>query len=199
MNLAAILMEMAAFAALFTAIVLTAYRGDRKHSVAGIHNYPPDIQEEYFKTHERMEVSYRSKKVVLTKGIGICIFTVILMVCAKLAGAVTFRQGFGLALALGLMVWIGVIYLGIDGIKNGYGFWKLTLRFIVLLYVMKAFDIFVQDQWLVMTVGYFKKLYPESADCDGWKDRGFNNKKPDCQNHCISLSVYDNSWDVYAF
>ena len=57
MNLAAILMEMAAFAALFTAIVLPAYRGDRKYSAASIHNYPPDIQEEYFKTHERMEVS----------------------------------------------------------------------------------------------------------------------------------------------
>ncbi len=80
-----------------------------------------------------------------------------------------------LALAL-IAMFAGVIYLGIDGIKNGYGFWKLTLRFIVLLYVMKAFDILVQDQWLVMTVGYFKKLYPESADCDGWKDRGFNNK-----------------------
>ena len=59
MNLDAILIEMAAFAALFTAIVLPAYRGDRKYSAAAIYNYPPDIQEEYFKTHERMEVSYR--------------------------------------------------------------------------------------------------------------------------------------------
>lgn len=45
----------------------------------------------------------------------------------------------------------GIIWFGIDGIKNGYGFWKLTLRFIVLLYVMKVFDILVQDQCLVMT------------------------------------------------
>lgn len=105
MNLDVILMEMAAFAALFTLIVLTAYRGDKKHSAASIHNYPSDIQEEYFKTHERMEVSYRSKKVILTKVLGVCLFTAILTVCAKLAGAVTFRQGF--ALAFGLMVWIG--------------------------------------------------------------------------------------------
>lgn len=89
-----------------------------------------------------------------------------------------------LALAL-IAMFAGVIYLGIDGIKNGYGFWKLTLRFIVLLYVMKAFDILVQDQWLVMTVGYFKKLYPESADCDGWKDRGFNNK-----NQIVRIIAY---------
>lgn len=59
-----------------------------------------------------------------------------------------------------IAMFAGMIYLGADGIKNGYGFWKLTLRFIVLLYVMKAFDIIVQDQWLVMTVGYFKKIFP---------------------------------------
>ena len=71
----------------------------------------------------------------------------------------------------------GIIYLGIDGVRQGYSFWKLSLRFIVLLYVMKAYDIIVQDQWLVMTVGYFKKIFPETADCEGWKDREFNNKK----------------------
>lgn len=31
----------------------------------------------------------------------------------------------------------GVIYLGADGLRNGYGFWKLTARFIIMLYVMK--------------------------------------------------------------
>ena len=41
---------------------------------------------------------------------------------------------------------------------------------------MKAFDIIVQDQWLVMTVGCFKKIFPEISECDGWKDSGFNNK-----------------------
>ncbi len=71
----------------------------------------------------------------------------------------------------------GIVYLGIDGVRNEYSFWKLTLRFIVLLYVMKVYDIIVQDQWLVMTVGYFKKIFPETAECAGWKDRGFNNKK----------------------
>ena len=61
MNIWVILIEMAVFAALFTAIVFYASGGDRKHSPAAIHNYPPDIQEEYFKTHERIDVSYKSK------------------------------------------------------------------------------------------------------------------------------------------
>ena len=106
MNTLVILLEMAAFALLFTIVVfVSTYKADRSNP-AFIHNYPPDIQEEYFKTHERVDVSYKSKKVVFTKGLGVLLFTVILLVCALLAGAKTFWQGF--LLAFGLMVWIGL-------------------------------------------------------------------------------------------
>ena len=98
--------EAVAFALLFTAIVLIGSRGERKYSPAAIHNYPPDIQEEYFRTHARVDVSYQSKNVLLTKSLGVLIFTGILFVCALIAGAHTFRQGFWLA--FGLMVWIGL-------------------------------------------------------------------------------------------
>lgn len=80
---------------------------------------------------------------------------------------------------------VGIIYVGVLGIKNHVGFWKLAARYIVMLYVMKAFDIVVQDQWLVMTVGYFKKIFPETSECKGWKDRGFNNK-----NQIIRIVLY---------
>ena len=101
-----IVIEMIAFAALFTAIIFTAYRGDKKYSPTSIHNYPPDIQEEYFKTHERIDVSFRSKSVVLTKSLGALIFTGILLACALIAGVKTFWQGFWLS--FGLMAWIGI-------------------------------------------------------------------------------------------
>lgn len=101
-----IALEAIAFAALFTATALTSCRGDRKYTPAGIHNYPPDIQEEYFKTHARVDVSYRSKHVLLTKSLGVLIFAGILFVCALIAGAVTFWHGFWLA--FGMMVWIGL-------------------------------------------------------------------------------------------
>lgn len=101
----AILLEAVAFAAIFTAIVFFAYRGDKMYTPAAIHNYPPDIQEEYFKTHERVDVSYNSKNVFLTKGLGVVTFTGILFVCAIFAGAKTFWQGF--LLTFGLMAWIG--------------------------------------------------------------------------------------------
>ena len=106
MSIWVILAEMAVFAAIFTAIVFFAASGNRKYSAAGIHNYPPDIQEEYFKTHEKIDVSYRSKKVLLTKGFGVLLFAGILLACALLAGAKTFWQGFWLA--FGLMAWIGI-------------------------------------------------------------------------------------------
>ena len=100
-----IVLEAAAFAAVFTAIVFTAYSGGRQYSGAGLYNYPPDIREAYFRTHRRVDVSLRSKKVALTKGAGILLFTAVLSACALLAGARTFLQGFWLT--FGLMVWIG--------------------------------------------------------------------------------------------
>ena len=101
-----VILEVVVFAAVFTTTVFFASWGDRKYSPAWIHNYPPDIQEEYFKTHERMDVSAGSKNVILTKSLGVMLFTGILLICALLAGAKTFWQGFLLTFCL--MVWIGV-------------------------------------------------------------------------------------------
>ncbi len=106
MNIWIILLEMVVFAAIFTAIIFAYYRGDRKYSPASIHNYPADIQQEYFKTHEKIDVSYKSKNVLLTKSFGILIFAAILLICCLVAGAKTFRQGF--LLSFGLMAWIGI-------------------------------------------------------------------------------------------
>ena len=101
-----ILMEALVFAALFAILVFATSSGERKHSAANIHNYPPDIQEEYFRTHERVDVSYQSKHVVATTGLGIVFFVAVLFACCRLAGAKTFWQGFWLT--FGLMVWIGL-------------------------------------------------------------------------------------------
>ena len=100
-----IAIEAIVFAALFTVLVFTVFWGGGRNSAATVHNYPPDIQEEYFKTHERVDVTYKSKSVLLTKGLGVVLFTGVLLACALIAGARTFWQGF--LLAFGLMAWIG--------------------------------------------------------------------------------------------
>ncbi len=101
-----ILIEAGVFAGIFTVIVLVAAHGDRKYSAASIHNYPPDIREAYFKTHDRIDVSYSSSNVILTKSFGVLLFCGILLVCSLLAGVKTFWDGF--FLAFGLMAWIGM-------------------------------------------------------------------------------------------
>jgi len=106
MNYGVLIIEAVAFAALFTAMVLIGlFKGDPE-APNNIHNYPPDIQEEYFKTHKRIDVSYKSKKVLLAKGFGVVLFSVLLTLCSWLAGASTFAEGF--LVAFGLMVWIGL-------------------------------------------------------------------------------------------
>lgn len=75
MNWLTILIEMAVFLALFTALVTLP---TIKNPAAGIHNYPPEIQEEYFKTHPRIETAPLSKRTVLIKSAGIVLFAIVL-------------------------------------------------------------------------------------------------------------------------
>ena len=104
MKFTVIMIEMLVFAGIFTAVLFSLI--NKKETTASIHNYPPDIQKEYFRTHPHRDVSYRSKNVILAKLLGLLMFTAILTGCAVFAGAGSFRQGF--LLAFGLMAWIGI-------------------------------------------------------------------------------------------
>ena len=102
MNISVIIIDMIVFAALFT---IMCFKTTGKNNTTQVENYPPDIQEEYFKTHERVPTAPLSKRVIITKSIALTGFAVILGIMALLAGAVTFKQGF--LFAFGMMAWIG--------------------------------------------------------------------------------------------
>ncbi len=102
MNITVIIIEMAVFAALFT---IMCFKTTGRNNTVQVQNYPPDIQEEYFKTHERIPTEPFSKRVIITKSIFLLGFAVILVIMALLAGAKTFTQGF--QFAFGMMAWIG--------------------------------------------------------------------------------------------
>ena len=102
MKLSVILIDMLIFSVLFTVM---CFKTSGKKNTVQIQNYPPEIQEEYFKTHERVPTEPLSKRVVLTKEIAILVFAAVLLVLALLAGAETFMQGF--LFAFGMMAWIG--------------------------------------------------------------------------------------------
>ena len=102
MNIPVIMIEMLVFAILFT---IMCFKTTGKNNTAQIHNYPPEIQEEYFKTHERIPTEPLSKRVILTKGSAVFVFAIILVIMALLAGAKTFIHGF--LFSFGMMAWIG--------------------------------------------------------------------------------------------
>ncbi len=58
--------EAVVFTALFTALVMIP---TIKHPEIGVHNYPPDIQEEYFKTYEHVPVAPLSGRTHRVQGL----------------------------------------------------------------------------------------------------------------------------------
>ncbi len=99
-----VIIETIIFMALFTAMVMLP---KVKHPEAEVHNYPPEIQEEYFKTHTRIETAPLSKRTVAIKSIALMFFSAVLTAGAIFAGAETFWQGvvFGLILFAAVGVW----------------------------------------------------------------------------------------------
>lgn len=89
------------FTALFTAMVMIPAI---RHPEVGVHNYLPDIQEEYFKTHERIPVAPLSGRTLAVRGGTIVLFTALLTGGAILAGADSFRTGAVFAAILFLIV-----------------------------------------------------------------------------------------------
>ena len=78
---------------------------------------------------------------------------------------------------ISLLLMVGVfVNGGCDGVKNGFSFWQHWLRFAVMLYLWKAFDIVCLD-WLLLTKShFFQRFYPETEGCTGYHQFGFNRK-----------------------
>lgn len=103
MNRSVIIIEMIIFVFLFTVMCFKTTGGN---NTAQVDNYPPEIQEEYFKTHKRIPTAPLSKRLVIIKTAALLCFTVVLVIMALIAGAGSFKQGF--LFSFGMMVWIGV-------------------------------------------------------------------------------------------
>ena len=94
-------LEAVIFVALFSAMVMIP---SIRHPEVGVHNYPPEIQEAYFRTHKRVDTAPLSARTVCIKGFGIVLFTVLLTAGAIWADASTFLDGFVFAAVLFLIV-----------------------------------------------------------------------------------------------
>ena len=99
MNWTIIIIETIILTAAFTAMILIPLM---KNPVWWIADYPEDIQEEYFKTHERIPSKFFTPTVLLKKGMALIITLVLLLVVVRLAGAYDFWS----ALWIGYGMWL---------------------------------------------------------------------------------------------
>lgn len=80
-------------------------------------------------------------------------------------------------MAVSILLMLGAIVLGaIDGLKNGFGFWRFFGRFLAMLLLLKAFDILFFDWVLLCHSGFFPHFYPETRGLVGPHQFGFNKK-----------------------
>ena len=87
------------------------------------------------------------------------------------------RIGWGL-LAVFATLYIGAyIYGGYDGIRNGFDFRQFFIRFLIMSYMLKAFDIIVFDWYLLTKSHFFQHYYPETEGCEGYHSFGFNRRE----------------------
>ncbi len=109
MNWAIITIETIVMTILFTAMIVIPLV---KNPVWWIHDYPQDIQEEYFKTHERVPSEFFSKTVLIKKGCALLAALLLMLVLMKLAGAYDFWSAFGLSYGIWLFIdWYDCFFL----------------------------------------------------------------------------------------
>jgi hypothetical protein len=91
-----------------------------------------------------------------------------------------FRGARALGWALLIVSMLGIAFAFLfgayNGIQNKFTLWQFFARFLLMLYIYKAFDIICFD-WLLLTKSrFFQHYYPEIEGCEGLKKYGFNLK-----------------------
>lgn len=94
MNYPIIIIETLLMTIAFTAMILIPLT---KNPVWWIHDFPEDIQEEYFKTHERIPSEFFSKTVLLKKGFAVLLVIALFMLLIWLSGAYDFLTAFAVS------------------------------------------------------------------------------------------------------
>ena len=86
--------------------------------------------------------------------------------------------GWRMAVVALLMFVLSFLYGGYDGVRNGFGFWQFFRRFLIMLYLLKAFDIIFFDWYLLCNAGlnFFPHFYPETKAVLGRHLFGYNRK-----------------------
>ncbi|MBQ0058745.1 MAG: hypothetical protein KBS83_02115 [Lachnospiraceae bacterium] len=101
MNVMIFALETLVMTVIFTLMILIPLS---KNPVWWIHDFPKDIQEEYFKTHERIPAAPLSKPAIFKKAFAIVLVIGFMTVLVRLCGARGFRGGFLVSYAMWLII-----------------------------------------------------------------------------------------------
>ena len=66
---------------------------------------------------------------------------------------------------------------GIDGMNNNFTYLDYLIRFLIMSYGVKAFDIIGLDFFLLTKTHFFQHYFPETEGCAGWQQFGYNRKQ----------------------
>lgn len=109
MNYTIILIEALVMIAVFTAMILIPLV---KNPVWWIADYPEEIQEEYFKTHERIPSKFFTPEVLAQKGMAIVICVAFILLAVWLAGAYDFWSALAVSYGIWLLIdWYDCFFL----------------------------------------------------------------------------------------
>ncbi len=79
---------------------------------------------------------------------------------------------------VGVVVLIGAfVYAVWDGMRRDYGFLQFFVRFLIILYGEKLFDILGLDYFLITKTHFFQHYFPETEGCAGYHQFGYNRKE----------------------
>ena len=68
------------------------------------------------------------------------------------------------------------IFGAVNGIQNHFTLLQFFIRFLLMLYIYKAFDIVCFDWFLLTKSHFFQHYYPEIEGCESLERYGFNIK-----------------------
>jgi hypothetical protein len=99
-----------------------------------------------------------------------------------------------------MLGFLGVIaYGGRDGVLRNYSFGQFLVRFLVILFGVKAFDIIVLDYILITKTHFFQHYLPETEGCEGYHNFGFNRKEQIRQIIMLPFAAVLTAWICSLF